>query len=1273
MGSVLEACLAGPRRLGISERRARQTALIAGWALGWALGWAGAAWAGPRQERSSPGTELGRFLDERLGVLDLQCLGRDPFASSRAVLVLEFDAGSEHPPFSVQVDGRLLRPRGWFGEYLLQWETVVQAAGDEMARERLRGIHRVGDLERLGRPTVSVRHRLGAGESPLHVLMTVNGRMGLQWFSGAAGEERGNTEGWETPYVDASSGKERMRTWSEDRLQPRWVSPPAAIQAAFDEPIRRIGIFPEGVDPAFAGGEERMTFAFVRHPDDGEIVASVPLSALEAGGVAWADLAAGAADDRSARILARVVRVGDLQAFDGVRLRCPGMGGAKTLPASVMLTVNARCTTGWFLAPRAAPSGAGAEQDVEYADASAGRSRMKLWEREWDKFEKKEGRLDEPLRFVHVQVSPASVEISALRFEFCGGGPKTLRAAVPRAAMREDRREYWIPWEAVAAGAEGEGRDALADLTTLRGLLEYGRLNVQIVAASEDSKMPDAVWVGLNGHVEFAWFMGARSGQRVEGGTCVADYRDERWGGQWRLVHWAMQPLHRVRVQRKLSASLGLLWFAVGLAVIGERFLVRHARFRKLWASAAMGAMTAFAATRFLQPRETLLDREYGFSAMALFAAMGALLSLFEASWAWAWGRRDPAARASWRGLLVGAFTGGLLGCAAVPHDGPLWAAAAVGAFLGGGGALAADRLKIPEMISAAWAKPARRRRWGFVAAGVGALLPVLLAWPAEIPLESLWVVIPLVTVGLFQISWTLWGALDRRFLTGVAAALAVFGVWFGILHVPRRSAVSAIMNCPVDRLNYATLTRVTDPGRVEHSLFLGLGTATGLSARRYRPVREIPNNLLDEDGIAGDLRLPADLDPPAAAAGPRPAVAASPGVVWISVEGFPSEAAFSPSLPQRAPALRDLLGKSTLFPEQYVASPDVELSIASALGGGFRLGRWARQGRKDSPLYAFRRRGGFVFVAGAFELFEDAYEDAIDDWRYFDEDESSAYGPWLGHYMGRLAPSGRPFLHFVHLRFAANSCGGEAAPCAGEPPHDPIGCALAELDRHVGRILEVISAHGLTDRTAVVIHSSTARAAPRAGEPDGRAGVLERDLRGMLAIRLPGPSGGRTVSGPVSSLDVLPTLLDWAGMDPPAGTQGRSLLAATAGSGVPAGAVMGIACHPSPFQVRGVNELQVLKTYAIENGRKVVLDHFLGFLDVYDLDQDPGESRNLFSPHFQENEFANLWGHVSEDDRRAESLMERALYRSGLPDRFPDPPRGRGPGSAHPPLPKLP
>ena len=157
----------------------------------------------------------------------------------------------------------------------------------------------------------------------------------------------------------------------------------------------------------------------------------------------------------------------------------------------------------------------------------------------------------------------------------------------------------------------------------------------------------------------------------------------------------------------------------------------------------------------------------------------------------------------------------------------------------------------------------------------------------------------------------------------------------------------------------------------------------------------------------------------------------------------------------------------------------------------------------------------------------------------------------------------------------------------------------IVSADRGFGRLLDGLRQRGLEERTVVVLTSDH-------GEEFGEHGVVgwhshtlfDELLRVPLVVRLPGGAhAGHRIEYQVSGIDLAPTVLDAAGLVPPATFQGRSLL----------DLVEGAASSPSPFVLSGRDSKRRDLLSLRGEGWK-----WIRFDGLYDLRADPGETRNL-------------------------------------------------------------
>jgi arylsulfatase A-like enzyme/Flp pilus assembly protein TadD len=202
-------------------------------------------------------------------------------------------------------------------------------------------------------------------------------------------------------------------------------------------------------------------------------------------------------------------------------------------------------------------------------------------------------------------------------------------------------------------------------------------------------------------------------------------------------------------------------------------------------------------------------------------------------------------------------------------------------------------------------------------------------------------------------------------------------------------------------------------------------------------------------------------------------------------------------------------------------------------------------------------------------------------------------------------ANAGTPFFAWVHLydphypNYPNDALAG--TPFAGVASYD---AEVAFMDRQVGRLLEFLDRRGLRDDTLVIALADHGEGLGDHGEQEHGYLLNEEVLRVPFIVSLPGTvRAGHRVGSIVSSVDVLPTVLDLARVAHPSAGRGRSLRAALAGEPIPS--VPSYAETDLPFTVFGWSPLRSLTTDAWKFVRTARPE-------LYDRSGDRAERANL-------------------------------------------------------------
>jgi arylsulfatase A-like enzyme len=166
----------------------------------------------------------------------------------------------------------------------------------------------------------------------------------------------------------------------------------------------------------------------------------------------------------------------------------------------------------------------------------------------------------------------------------------------------------------------------------------------------------------------------------------------------------------------------------------------------------------------------------------------------------------------------------------------------------------------------------------------------------------------------------------------------------------------------------------------------------------------------------------------------------------------------------------------------------------------------------------------------------------------------------------------------------------------------DPYVGEIAFADSQIGRLLEALDRQGLLDRTIVIVAGDHGESLGEHGERDHGIFVYESVLRVPLIIRGPGLAPHR-VGEAVRLVDVMPTVLEMLDLPGPA-VDGVSLVDVMSGRRRNLDLeVFAESIYPLRF---GWSPLRALR-----GGRFKLID--APRPELYDLERDPFEERNLF------------------------------------------------------------
>ncbi len=205
----------------------------------------------------------------------------------------------------------------------------------------------------------------------------------------------------------------------------------------------------------------------------------------------------------------------------------------------------------------------------------------------------------------------------------------------------------------------------------------------------------------------------------------------------------------------------------------------------------------------------------------------------------------------------------------------------------------------------------------------------------------------------------------------------------------------------------------------------------------------------------------------------------------------------------------------------------------------------------------------------------------------------------------------------------------------------------IAYMDREIGRLVDDLRRRGILDEAILVVTSDHGESLWEHGEQfDHGYGVYQSTMHAVCMIRLPGGEHrGARRSGVVASIDVLPTVLGFLGIDLPGEVDGEAIALDEEGP-VAERTRFGQATKPSRGLESNPQWTNSLKARCIRRGPyKLVQTPYRKSEEFYDVASDPAETRNLISDLTPEMQ-------TTVDQMRSD-LEQWTLSADPLPSRF--------------------
>jgi arylsulfatase A-like enzyme/tetratricopeptide (TPR) repeat protein len=324
-------------------------------------------------------------------------------------------------------------------------------------------------------------------------------------------------------------------------------------------------------------------------------------------------------------------------------------------------------------------------------------------------------------------------------------------------------------------------------------------------------------------------------------------------------------------------------------------------------------------------------------------------------------------------------------------------------------------------------------------------------------------------------------------------------------------------------------------------------------------------------------------------------------------------------------PALDGLAARGVRFETAVAHVPLTGPSHASILTGlsplghgfrenaGFVLLAQVRSGAEDFKGAGYRtaafvsafpldRRFGFD---RGFETYDDHLPKGNDPRRTpyverFADATTDAALRWLT--APAATPDPRPFFLWVHYYdpHAPYEPPGELGVRFRTAPYDG---EVAFADQQLGRLLGALEERGLLSRTLVLAMSDHGEGLGDHGEGTHGLFVYDSTLKVPFIVAGPGVASGRVAPTVARGIDVLPTLLDYAGLPPRPQIEGRTLRPAIEGREMSDAPAYAETLYPQ-------REFGWAPLFAWRTARHKMIE--APRPELYDLEKDPGEKENL-------------------------------------------------------------
>ena len=220
---------------------------------------------------------------------------------------------------------------------------------------------------------------------------------------------------------------------------------------------------------------------------------------------------------------------------------------------------------------------------------------------------------------------------------------------------------------------------------------------------------------------------------------------------------------------------------------------------------------------------------------------------------------------------------------------------------------------------------------------------------------------------------------------------------------------------------------------------------------------------------------------------------------------------------------------------------------------------------------------------------------------------------------------SGKPFFLWVHV-YDPHLPYDPPSPFREKYKGKPYEGEVAYTDQQLGRLFQMVGKKSAPENTLIAVLSDHGESFSEHGEYSHGVFLYESTMRVPFLLAGTGVPAGRRIPQQARTIDLLPTILDLLHVDPPQNLQGVSLKATFNGTESPA--VFSYLESMYPKLNMGWAEVRGIRTNRWKYIRAPKPE-------LYDLAEDPGESKNVIKQHPSE---AGKFEAVLSDTAREDS-----------------------------------